>query len=261
MLFGDTYAAVDELDDDAAGRLLKAILRFADQREEVALTGEERYVYRMLMAQFARDDEAYRKRSEQNRRTHAARTGDVSTVQQTSADVSTVQQASADVSTVQQASAQVSMQYKEEDKYQDHDKDKDKDNDNDVVRVSAPAPAPVRLRGPVPAAFTPPTLEEVRDYAREAGLTFDPARFVDYNASRGWLVGGRPMTDWRAAARLWASRGDLPGVANGGSGTSPPQPRRVLSEQAYTQREYTNNLDALDRMMAEFARSQGRAPS
>lgn len=55
--------------------------------------------------------------------------------------------------------------------------------------------------------FAPPTLEEVRDYVREAGLQMDPQRFFDYFTSNGWKVSGRaPMKDWKAAARNWAAR-------------------------------------------------------
>ena len=68
MLFGDTHSAVSELNDQAAGRLFKTILRYADCHEEIDLPGEERYVYRMLLAQFARDEEAYRRKSDTNRR-------------------------------------------------------------------------------------------------------------------------------------------------------------------------------------------------
>ena len=57
--------------------------------------------------------------------------------------------------------------------------------------------------------FTPPTIGEVRDYAKEKGWTqddFDPERFVDFYASKGWKVGREPMKDWKASARGWAGR-------------------------------------------------------
>ena len=56
--------------------------------------------------------------------------------------------------------------------------------------------------------FTPPTLQEVEDYAYEKGLDIDAERFVDFYASKGWKVGSSPMKDWRAAARNWARDGD-----------------------------------------------------
>ena len=55
--------------------------------------------------------------------------------------------------------------------------------------------------------FTPPTLEEVKDYAKERGFT-DPAGFakifIDYYTQSGWhLASGRPMKDWRKAVITW----------------------------------------------------------
>lgn len=54
--------------------------------------------------------------------------------------------------------------------------------------------------------FTPPTIEEVRAYAKEKGYNIDPEHFVDYYTSNGWRVGRNPMKDWRATVRTWASR-------------------------------------------------------
>ena len=49
--------------------------------------------------------------------------------------------------------------------------------------------------------FTPPTLEEVTAYAKERGSKVDPQGFIDFYASKGWLVGKSPMKDWKAACR------------------------------------------------------------
>ena len=51
--------------------------------------------------------------------------------------------------------------------------------------------------------FTPPSIEDVLDYARENGLRVDGERFVNYYTSIGWKVGKNPMKDWRAAVRAW----------------------------------------------------------
>ena len=49
--------------------------------------------------------------------------------------------------------------------------------------------------------FTPPTLEEVTAYVKERGSKVDPQGFIDFYASKGWLVGKSPMKDWKAACR------------------------------------------------------------
>lgn len=54
------------------------------------------------------------------------------------------------------------------------------------------------------ARFTPPTVEEVKAYASEHGFKIDAERFVDFYASKGWMVGKTKMKDWKAAVRNWA---------------------------------------------------------
>ena len=51
--------------------------------------------------------------------------------------------------------------------------------------------------------FAPPTLEEVEAYCKERGNTVDAAQFIDFYASKGWLVGKVTMKDWKAAVRTW----------------------------------------------------------
>lgn len=58
--------------------------------------------------------------------------------------------------------------------------------------------------------FTPPTLNDVRDYINDyicnnpnKVMTDTPERFVDFYSSKGWKVGKSPMKDWRAAVRTW----------------------------------------------------------
>ena len=54
--------------------------------------------------------------------------------------------------------------------------------------------------------FTPPTLDEVRDYCYDRGNGVDPQRFVDYYTSNGWMVGKNKMKDWKAAVRTWEQK-------------------------------------------------------
>ncbi len=57
--------------------------------------------------------------------------------------------------------------------------------------------------------FTPPTVDEVRAFVDDYRLAVDAERFVDFYASKGWMVGKNKMKDWRAAVRSW-SRRDAP---------------------------------------------------
>ena len=52
--------------------------------------------------------------------------------------------------------------------------------------------------------FAPPTTEDVRQYIAEKGYQVDAERFVDFYASKNWMVGKNKMADWKAAVRNWA---------------------------------------------------------
>ena len=54
--------------------------------------------------------------------------------------------------------------------------------------------------------FTKPTLEEVGAYCDERRNNIDPGAFMDYYDSVGWLIGKKPMKDWRACVRTWERR-------------------------------------------------------
>ena len=49
--------------------------------------------------------------------------------------------------------------------------------------------------------FSPPTLAEVQAYVSERHSPVDAQEFIDFYASKGWMVGKTPMKDWKAACR------------------------------------------------------------
>ena len=51
--------------------------------------------------------------------------------------------------------------------------------------------------------FTPPSLDEVKAYCQERNNNVDPERFINFYASKGWMVGKNHMKDWKAAVRNW----------------------------------------------------------
>ena len=51
--------------------------------------------------------------------------------------------------------------------------------------------------------FTPPSLEEVKQYCKERNNSVDPESFVDFYSSKGWMIGKNKMKDWKAAVRTW----------------------------------------------------------
>ncbi len=58
-----------------------------------------------------------------------------------------------------------------------------------------------------PMRFTPPTLEEVREFIVNNGYTLVNAEaFYNHYEAIGWKVGKNAMKDWHAAVRGWQSR-------------------------------------------------------
>ena len=55
--------------------------------------------------------------------------------------------------------------------------------------------------------FEPPTAEQVREYCQEKGFALDVEAFVDFYASKGWMIGKNKMKDWKAAVRNWERQG------------------------------------------------------
>ena len=54
--------------------------------------------------------------------------------------------------------------------------------------------------------FIKPTIDEVKQYCLERNNNIDAEKFVDYYDSIGWLVGKKPMKDWKACVRTWEKK-------------------------------------------------------
>ena len=55
--------------------------------------------------------------------------------------------------------------------------------------------------------FSPPSVDDVRQYCKEIDSTIDPESFVDYYTANGWVQGkGKPIKNWKAAVRTWQRR-------------------------------------------------------
>lgn len=63
--------------------------------------------------------------------------------------------------------------------------------------LDPPTPKPSR------AAFTPPSVDQVREYVHSINGKTDPETFCDFYTSKDWLVGKVKMKDWKAAVRTW----------------------------------------------------------
>ena len=179
-LFVDYLDAIEPLGDAERGRLFTSLLEYARTGEAPQLGGNERFLFPMMRAQIDRDNAAMAGLSEA--RSKAGKIG----------------------AEAKQANAGFAKQNKQmpnlpsKSSY-DKDKDKDKDKDESIARARR---------------FTPPTLDDVLAYIRERGSDVDPQRFLDFYASKGWMVGKNPMKDWKAAVRTWEKREDTGNHSN-----------------------------------------------
>lgn len=95
--------------------------------------------------------------------------------------------------------------------------------------------------------FSPPTLQEVKDYCQERKNRVDPERFIDFYEAKGWMVGKNKMKDWKAAVRTWEK-----GTSFGGGGqvqtiktseSKPPPRPKCLTEIDEREREADRLLE------------------
>ena len=78
-------------------------------------------------------------------------------------------------------------------KEKEKEKEREKETENDSYCSPPPPSGPKR--------FVPPTLAEVQSYVAQRQSPVDPQGFIDFYASKGWMVGKTPMKDWKAACR------------------------------------------------------------
>lgn len=65
--------------------------------------------------------------------------------------------------------------------------------------------------------FVVPTVDEVKAYCNERKNNVDPEAFINFYASKGWMIGKNKMKDWKAAVRTWEkSEKDKTSKANKG---------------------------------------------
>lgn len=119
------------------------------------------------------------------------------------------------------------------------------------AQPTTPEQEEAKPQQPKAKRFTPPTVEDVKQYVAAQGYTLDAQRFVDFYASKGWMVGKSPMKDWQAAVRSWA--------ANERAAPAQAASRSVkaVEQQKYEQREYVHTDAGLNAMMAEWKHNGG----
>lgn len=163
--------AIEPLNDAERGRLFTACLKYSMTGEAEHLCGNERFLFPALRSQIDRDIQKYESRCE-TQSANARKRWDAKNA--TACDgINGIAKNANDA--------------KEKENEKEKEKAKEKEKENGGLKARA--------------RFVPPTLEEVQAYVAERNSPVDPQAFIDFYASKGWLVGKAPMKDWRAACR------------------------------------------------------------
>lgn len=104
--------------------------------------------------------------------------------------------------------------------------------------------------------FIKPSLDEIRGYIEEIGVSVSPEAFFDHYESNGWLVGKAKasMKNWQASVRTWARNEKTPASGQLGPGfignnQRGNYDRRITQEQSAERRE---------KFAAQYAAACGR---
>lgn len=213
IVYTDNIEYLEELTNEQIGKLYKAQIAYA-RGEELAIDDSVvRLVFKMIKGQMDRDAEKYEqavnRRSEAGKRgmsnrwnkaedmdkkandTDEAITSDNNVINDITKDNNVINDITNDNSVINGIT-----------KITDTVTVTVTDNDTDTVTDKEKRVKEKARR----ACFTPPSVDEVREYITEKGYNINPDSFVDFYQSKGWLVGSTKMKDWRAAVRTWKNR-------------------------------------------------------
>ena len=184
-VFTDFRELMEPLNAEEKGRLFEAMLSYAMDGTEVALEGNERFVWPVARRTIDQEAAAYESKVDANR--ERARKGAEARWSK-GTDASSMPKDSASM-------AKHSENAQEQDQEQYQEQKKDQDQEQEYVYEQA-APAGTHI----------PEREEIESYCRERGNGIDPDYFYDYYAATGWQVGQHPIRDWQALVRAWEKR-------------------------------------------------------
>lgn len=181
VLYHDIRTPLELLTDEQRGKLFLALLNYSEYGELPDFDGALLMAFAFIRTSLDRDAEAWAEK--RAKRAEAGRSGGLAKVANAS-NASSSKQNVANLAVPVPVSVSVPV----------------------PVNVNTPNTSVGRRTAASPpraARFTPPSVEEVRVYCAERKNSVDPERFVDFYASKGWLVGKSRMKDWRAAVRSW----------------------------------------------------------
>ena len=216
---------IEPLSDEEVGRLIKMMLRYAETGEtptQSDFKGNERFIWAI-----AKQNIDYTETKSETLRRNGSQGGRPKSNQNQEEPEETKQNQ-------EKANEIKENQIKPNESYKDKDKEKENDKENIKEKTSG--------------RFTPPTIEQVKEYCKERGNAVDPDRWFNYYSSNGWKVGKNPMKDWKAAVRTWENNEKQDNRPAG-------KVVQVLPAQNYNQRSYNETKD-VNAFYAELMKRQ-----
>lgn len=180
VLHIDSLEVLNELTDEQAGKLFKAIKSF-NTGDDIELDSITKIVMVPFKAQFVRDNEKYIKKVECNKINGLKGGRPKSSNNQNEK-----------TKTEDNPLGYSGIRQNPEKGDSDSDSGSDSGSDSDIKRS-------------VVQRFTPPTHQEALQYFQEKGFNnpVEASKFVDFYEMKGWMVGKNKMKDWKAAIRNW----------------------------------------------------------
>ncbi len=169
-LYTDFVEDTEELSDAEFGRLMRAVMKYAQTGELPKLNGAERMLWRTAKRNVDMQTEAYARICERNKGNRNSTSRHQSSPVVTSGDQSSQGKGKG--------------------------KGKGKEKENECVIADTPT------------RFAKPTIDEVKAYCEERHNRVNPQRFIDFYSAKGWMIGKNPMKDWKAAVRNWEREDD-----------------------------------------------------
>lgn len=191
---------MEALNDEEFGRLMRALLLYSATGEPMRLTGNERFYAKRIMAQEGRFRDSYDEissaRSEAGKAGAAARWANGKNGKGKFANGKNGKAIAAN--------------------------GKNGNTETDTYTETNTLPSIDGKRDSARKRFTPPTLEEVIEYARERGSTVDPKQFWEYYNAGGWKdAKGNPVRNWKQKFLTWEKHEAPKGAAPARPKTNP----------------------------------------
>ena len=175
----DSLDILDDMSDEQAGQLLKAIHKY-QKGEEIILDFGLKMAFAPFKNQFIRDDEKYNQYVEKQAEngSKGGRPSHNKENQKTQAFLN-----------------------KPNKPFSVSDSVNDSKNINENNKEEKKALSNFR--------FIKPSLSEISEYCILRKNNVSPETFFDFYESKGWMVGSNKMKDWKACIRTWESKNNL----------------------------------------------------